>query len=106
MPSTSYTHHYTPPRSGQVAAFREGFDAIFPLDCLAAFYEDEIEVMLCGACQMLWAWWRCACVCSHVMPCGRGRGAGGDGGACFVSTLLFVFCLQTAGRPGTYPCLT
>ncbi len=34
--------------AAQVAAFRSGFDAIFPLDSLAAFYEDEIEVMLCG----------------------------------------------------------
>ncbi|KAL4436702.1 hypothetical protein ABPG75_003841 [Micractinium tetrahymenae] len=32
----------------QVEAFRSGFEAIFPLDCLAAFYEDEIEIMLCG----------------------------------------------------------
>jgi len=31
-----------------VAAFRSGFEAIFPLDSLSAFYEDEIEVMLCG----------------------------------------------------------
>ena len=34
--------------AAQVAAFRAGFDALFPLDCLGAFYEDEIEVMLCG----------------------------------------------------------
>ena len=34
--------------AAQVAAFRSGFDALFPLDCLGAFYEDEIEVMLCG----------------------------------------------------------
>ncbi len=32
----------------QVDAFRSGFEAIFPLDSLAAFFEDEIEVMLCG----------------------------------------------------------
>lgn len=34
--------------SAQVSAFRQGFNAIFPLDALAAFYEDEIEAMLCG----------------------------------------------------------
>ncbi len=34
--------------AAQVAAFRAGFDAIFPITSLAAFYEDEIEVMLCG----------------------------------------------------------
>lgn len=32
----------------QVAAFREGFSAIFPLEALQAFFEDEIEAMLCG----------------------------------------------------------
>ncbi|PSC70280.1 E3 ubiquitin-ligase UPL3-like isoform A [Micractinium conductrix] len=32
----------------QVSAFRAGFEAIFPVDNLAAFYEDEIEAMLCG----------------------------------------------------------
>jgi E3 ubiquitin-protein ligase TRIP12 len=34
--------------SAQVSAFRQGFSAIFPLDALTAFYEDEIEAMLCG----------------------------------------------------------
>ncbi|KAL4435190.1 hypothetical protein ABPG77_001872 [Micractinium sp. CCAP 211/92] len=34
--------------AAQVDAFRSGFEAIFPLDSLAAFFEDEIEVMLCG----------------------------------------------------------
>lgn len=32
----------------QVAAFREGFEEVFPLHSLNAFYEDEIEAMLCG----------------------------------------------------------
>ena len=37
--------------AAQVAAFRAGFDAIFPLRALGAFYEDEIEIMLCGECR-------------------------------------------------------
>jgi HECT-domain (ubiquitin-transferase) len=32
----------------QVAAFRAGFEEVFPLHSLNAFYEDEIEAMLCG----------------------------------------------------------
>jgi HECT-domain (ubiquitin-transferase) len=32
----------------QVAAFRAGFEEVFPLRSLGAFYEDEIEAMLCG----------------------------------------------------------
>lgn len=35
----------------QVEAFREGFNAIFPLESLQYFYEDEIEAMLCGGCS-------------------------------------------------------
>eukprot|EP00887_Chlorella_sp_A99_P008099 scaffold12.g8099.t1 len=34
--------------AAQVAAFREGFNAIFPLSTLSSFYEDEIEAILCG----------------------------------------------------------
>lgn len=33
----------------QFEAFRAGFEAIFPLDHLSSFYEDEIEAMLCGS---------------------------------------------------------
>ena len=33
-----------------MSAFREGFNAIFPISSLACFYEDEIEAMLCGGC--------------------------------------------------------
>ena len=59
--------------AAQVAAFRAGFDAIFPLDSLAALYEDEIEVMLCGECHSLPAW--------HGNVCMRGmRGAAPPGG--------------------------
>ncbi len=32
----------------QIAAFRTGFESIFPLSTLALFYEDELEAMLCG----------------------------------------------------------
>ena len=32
----------------QVAAFRAGFEEVFPLSSLNAFYADEIEAMLCG----------------------------------------------------------
>lgn len=32
----------------QVAAFRAGCEEVFPLRHLNAFYEDEIEAMLCG----------------------------------------------------------
>ena len=32
----------------QIEAFRTGFEAIFPIKSLSAFYEDEIEAMLCG----------------------------------------------------------
>ena len=31
-----------------MAAFRAGFEEVFPLSSLSAFYEDEIEAMLCG----------------------------------------------------------
>jgi len=31
-----------------VASFRSGFEQVFPLLHLSAFYEDEIEAMLCG----------------------------------------------------------
>ena len=34
--------------AAQVGAFREGFNAIFPITSLTSFYEDEIEAMLCG----------------------------------------------------------
>lgn len=54
-PPCTTTHTHQPPPGPpppqpppQVEAFRSGFEAIFPLDSLAAFYEDEIEVMLCG----------------------------------------------------------
>jgi E3 ubiquitin-protein ligase TRIP12 len=32
----------------QIAAFREGFTSVFPLEALQPFYEDEVEAMLCG----------------------------------------------------------
>ena len=32
----------------QVAAFKAGFEEVFPLRHLNAFYEDEIEAVLCG----------------------------------------------------------
>jgi len=32
----------------QIEAFRSGFQEVFPLRHLSAFYEDEIEAMLCG----------------------------------------------------------
>ncbi|MEW5303421.1 MAG: hypothetical protein WDW36_006114 [Sanguina aurantia] len=33
----------------QLAAFREGFNEVFPLRSLECFFEDEIEAMLCGS---------------------------------------------------------
>ena len=79
----------------QVAAFRAGFDAIFPISSLAAFYEDEIEVMLCGeqqrvgsskgeAAQGRGLWWR------------RVRARVGDGGACWL--LLAAWPPLPSGR--------
>lgn len=35
--------------AAQLAAFRSGFDEVFPLAALEAFYEHEVEVLLCGA---------------------------------------------------------
>ena len=56
----------------QVSAFRQGFNAIFPLDALAAFYEDEIEAMLCGegAC-------RCCCLAWLLCSDAGGQAVGG-----------------------------
>ena len=31
-----------------MAAFQAGFEEVFPLRHLNAFYEDEVEAMLCG----------------------------------------------------------
>eukprot|EP00798_Chlamydomonas_sp_ICE-L_P007521 gene7521-668_t len=36
----------------QLAAFREGFNEVFPLQSLECFYEDELEALLCGAGEM------------------------------------------------------
>jgi len=33
----------------QMTAFRAGFNEVFPLASLEAFYEDEVELLLCGA---------------------------------------------------------
>ncbi len=38
----------------QVAAFRQGFNRIFPLEHLEIFYEDEIEDILCGDSKEAW----------------------------------------------------
>ena len=38
----------------QMAAFREGFNQIFPLKYLGIFYEDEIEAILCGDAKETW----------------------------------------------------
>jgi len=38
----------------QMAAFREGFNGIFPLEQLRIFYEDEIEAILCGDAKETW----------------------------------------------------
>lgn len=33
----------------QMDAFRSGFNEVFSLDHLQCFYEDELEIMLCGS---------------------------------------------------------
>ena len=35
--------------AAQLASFREGFNDVFPLESLSCFYDDEIEMMLCGS---------------------------------------------------------
>eukprot|EP01025_Chloroclados_australasicus_P012940 TRINITY_DN1618_c0_g1_i2.p1 TRINITY_DN1618_c0_g1~~TRINITY_DN1618_c0_g1_i2.p1 ORF type:complete len:623 (+),score=50.11 TRINITY_DN1618_c0_g1_i2:326-2194(+) len=39
---------------GQINAFRKGFDQVFSLDSLKLFYEDEIDILLCG-CGERWS---------------------------------------------------
>lgn len=38
----------------QMEAFREGFEAVFPLAQLALFYADELEQLFCGSGPSLW----------------------------------------------------
>jgi E3 ubiquitin-protein ligase TRIP12 len=36
----------------QMEAWREGFDAVFPSSALRIFYQEELEMVFCGANQV------------------------------------------------------
>lgn len=44
-----YMHFSSHSPHTQLDAFREGFNEVFPLRSLECFYEDEVEMLLCGA---------------------------------------------------------